>query len=38
VEVLLEKFREKKPAIVQALREAVDAVHFTVCDCICNTV
>jgi len=31
VEVLLEKFREKKPAIVQALREAVDAVHSTVC-------
>jgi len=29
--VLLEKFREKKPAVVQALRDAVDAVYCTVC-------
>jgi len=31
VEVLLEKFREKKPVIVQALKDAVDAVYCTVC-------
>jgi len=31
VETLLEKFREKKPAIVQALKDAVDAVYCTVC-------
>ena len=31
VEVLLEKFREKKPAVVQALKDAVDAVFCTVC-------
>jgi len=30
VEVLLEKFREKKPAVVQALKDAVDAVYCTV--------
>jgi len=31
VEVLLEKFREKKPAAVQALKDAIDAVYCTVC-------
>lgn len=31
MEVLLEKFREKKPAVVQALKDAVDAVYCTVC-------
>ena len=33
VEVLLEKFKEKKPAIVAALREAVDAIFLTVSLC-----
>jgi len=31
VEVLLEKFREKKPVVVQALKDAIDAVYCTVC-------
>jgi len=30
MEVLLEKFREKKPAIVLVLKDAIDAVHCTV--------
>lgn len=32
MEVLLEKFREKKPLIVQAVKDAADAVYSTVCD------
>jgi len=31
MEVLLEKFREKKPVIVQALKDAIDAVYCSVC-------
>lgn len=31
IEVLLEKFKEKKAAVVQVLKEAVDAVFSTVC-------
>jgi len=31
MEVLLDKFREKKPTVVQALKEAADAVYCTVC-------
>lgn len=35
VQAALEKFKERKPAVVAALREAVDAIYPCVSVCVC---